>query len=230
MKNNLTDIFFDLDHTLWDFDANSKLAFEKLLKKNNLNLSIEDFCKIYKPINSYYWEEYSKGNKTKKEVKLGRLEETFASLNISTTSSFIEDFAHDYLHFLKEEKLLIEGSLEILEYLKNKYKLHILTNGFIEIQEGKIKNAGIEHFFDQIISSEEIGKQKPHPEVFKYAVNKANTFAHKSVMIGDNFKSDILGARNAGMHVIHFDLYDQNKVDTKIIPKVNQLVEIKKIL
>ena len=230
MKNTLNDVFFDLDHTLWDFDANSRLAFEKLLIDNDLKIKIEDFCEVYKPINTKYWEDYSKGIKSKKEVKLGRLFDTFSSLNIETDDSFLQKFAHDYLQYLKEESLLMEGSLEILHYLKDKYKLHILTNGFMEIQEAKIKNAGISDFFENIISSEEVGKQKPHPEVFKYALKKANAFAHKSIMIGDNFKSDILGARNVGMHVIHFDIYNTNEVDNKIIPKVDKLLKIKEIL
>ncbi len=231
MKNHkITDIFFDLDHTLWDFDANSKSAFAKLLEKNNLPLSIDEFCQTYKPINTAYWEEYSQGKKSKKEVKFGRLTDTFFSLGIKTDREFINAFAHDYLQFLKKETKLIEGSVEILEYLKDKYRLHILTNGFIEIQEGKIHNTGLTKYFDQIISSEEIGKQKPHPDVFKYALNKAKTFAHKSIMIGDNFKSDILGAINAGMKVIFFDLHNQATVDRKIIPKVNSLPEIREFL
>jgi len=230
IHNKITDVFFDLDHTLWDFDANSRLAFKKVLEKNQIDLHIDDFCTIYKPINKKYWEEYSQGKKNKQEVKLGRLEDTFRNLQINTDSSFIENFAKDYLFFLKEEKNLIDGSIEILDYLKDKYKLHILTNGFIEIQESKIRNAGLTKYFDQIISSEETGKQKPHPEVFKYALNKANTYAHKSVMIGDNFKSDILGARNMGMHVIHFDMHRENEVDSKIISKVNHLLEIKTLL
>jgi putative hydrolase of the HAD superfamily len=230
MKTTFTDIFFDLDHTLWDFDANSKKAFNKLLKKNNLNIDIDTYCQIYKPINNQYWENYSKNLVSKEQVKYGRLKDTFTSLKIEADNDFIKKFANDYLLYLKEQTELISGSIEILEYLKGKYRLHILTNGFIEIQEGKIKNAGLINFFDHIISSEEIGKQKPHPDVFKYALNKANTLAHKSIMIGDNFKSDIMGARNVGMHAIHFDLYNKNKVDSKIIPKINNLLEIKELL
>lgn len=230
MKNLITDIFFDLDHTLWDFDANSKSAFKKLLIRHNLPVSIQDYCEVYKEINTKYWQEYSAGKKTKQEVKYGRFKDTFKTLNIPTNPDFIEKFAGEYLEFLKEETKLIEGATEILDYLKDKYSLHILTNGFIEIQERKIKKSGLNNYFDHIISSEETGKQKPHPEVFKYALNKTGAFAHKSLMIGDNFKSDILGAKNAGMHAIHFDIHGDSKVDSKIIPKVEKLIEIKEML
>ena len=230
MITKTTDIFLDLDHTLWDFDKNSKNAFEKLLKENNLPVSIEDFLTIYEPINKKYWEEYSQGIKTKSEVKFGRLTDTFEVLNIKVNQEFIEYFADAYLNYLKEEKHLMPGTIEILEYLKEKYRLHILTNGFIEIQERKVVNSGLDKFFQSIISSEEIGKQKPHPDVFNYALRKADTYAHKSLMIGDNLKSDVLGARNIGMQAIHYDPFNTNTIDKKIIPKVNHLLELKDIL
>ncbi len=230
MNTKTTDIFFDLDHTLWDFDKNSKNAFEKLLKENNLPVSIENFLTIYEPINKKYWEEYSQGIKTKAEVKFRRLTDTFDVLNIKVNQKFIEYFADAYLNYLKEEKQLMPGTIEILEYLQNKYRLHILTNGFIEIQERKVHNSGLNKYFKSIISSEEINKQKPHPEVFNYALQKAGTYAHKSIMIGDNLKSDVLGARNVGMQAIHYDPFNINTIDKKIIPKVNHLLELKEIL
>ncbi len=228
--NKITNIFFDLDHTLWDFEANSILAFEKLLKKYDIPVNIDDFISVYEPINMQYWADYAKGLKTKNEVKYNRLIDTFKELKIDVTTNTINLLADGYLDFLKEEKILMNGTVELLDYLKDKYKLHILTNGFKEVQNDKMNNSGIAHYFDQIISSEEIGKLKPHPEVFNYALKKANTFAHNSYMIGDNLKSDILGARNVGMYVIHFDPDNMSDIDTKIIPKVQYLHEIKAIL
>ncbi len=230
LKSIITDIFFDLDHTLWDFETNSKLAFEKLLKEHKIPISIDDFLAVYEPVNHQYWEDYSKGLKTKEEVKYNRLIDTFKQLNIAIDPALIPVLANGYLDFLKQEKHLMPGSIEILDYLKDKYRLHILTNGFVEIQSEKMQYSGIAHYFEYIISSEEIDKQKPHPGVFNYALKKAGTFAHQSFMIGDNFKSDVLGARNVGMHAIHYDPFEQNDVDFKIIPKVKQLIEIKDIL
>jgi len=226
----ITDIFFDLDHTLWDFETNSKLAFEKLLLQHSLPVDIDDFIKIYEPVNHRYWEEYAKGLKTKNEVKYNRLIDTFKLLNMEVSESMIQVLAEGYLDFLKKENTLMEGTIEILDYLKNKYKLHILTNGFTEVQTEKMENSGIAGYFDFLITSEETGKLKPHPDVFKYALQTAGTYAHKSYMIGDNFQSDVLGARNVGMHAIHFDPLGKNDVDFKIIPKVKKLIEIKEIL
>ncbi len=230
LKPIITDIFFDLDHTLWDFEKNSKSAFEKLLIKHGIPVSIEQFLEVYIPINHQYWEDYAKQIKTKEEVKFDRLIDTFKALDINVPKELIPILADEYLELLKQEKHLIDGSIEILDYLKDKYRLHILTNGFIEIQRDKMANSGILPYFKEIISSEEAGKQKPHPEVFNYALQKAGAFAHQSFMIGDNFKSDILGARNVGMHAIHFDPFEQSNVDFKIIPKVKHLLELKKIL
>jgi putative hydrolase of the HAD superfamily len=229
-KNKITDIFFDLDHTLWDFEANSKIAYTKLLKKHKININIEDFIKVYVPVNRQYWEDYAKNLKTKNEVKYGRLTEVFKLLNISISDNLIHLLANEYLIFLQEENILMKGSIEILDYLHERYKLHILTNGFQEVQEHKMKNSGILHYFNSVISSEEVGKLKPHPDVFNYALQKANTFAHNSYMIGDNLKTDILGAKNVGMFVIHYDPFQTNDIEHKIIPKVTCLTEIKELL
>ncbi len=230
LKTKITDIFFDLDHTLWDFEANSKRAFEKLLKKHQIPVQINDFLKIYEPVNREYWEQYAKQQKTKTEVKYNRLTDTFKALNIDISQQLIEILADEYLDFLKRESILMDGALGILDYLKNKYRLHILTNGFIEVQTDKMQYSGLEPYFETMITTEETGKLKPHPDVFNYALQKAGTFAHKSYMIGDNFQSDILGARNVGMHAIHFDPEGKNDIDFKIIPKVKHLLEIKEIL
>ncbi len=230
LKLTITDIFFDLDHTLWDFDANSKLAFEKLLQKYHIPIGIDTFLEVYEPINKQYWADYARGLKTKNEVKFNRLVDTFKTLNIKMSQTEIEVLADAYLDFLKQEHLLIDGAIELLDYLKDTYRLHILTNGFKEVQLDKLRHSGIDQYFDNMITSEEIGKLKPHPDVFKHALQTAQTLAHHSFMIGDNFKTDILGAQNVGMHVIHFDPYNENDVDYKIIPKVKYLLEIKEIL
>ena len=230
LKNKITDIFFDLDHTLWDFETNSKLAFEKLLKKHAIPVSIDEYIAVYEPVNHKYWQDYAKGLKTKNEVKYDRLTDTFKALGIEVSDSLIKILAEEYLDFLKKENTLMEGAVEILEYLKDKYRLHILTNGFIEVQTEKMQNSGIAHYFEHLITSEETGKLKPHPDVFKHALQKAGTFPHKSYMIGDNFQSDVLGARNVGMHAIHYDPFEQNDVEAHIIPKVKRLIDIREIL
>jgi len=228
--SRITDIFFDLDHTLWDFEPNSDAAFEKLLKQHNINVSIVDFIETYRPINHQYWDNYSRGIVTKAQVRKGRLIDTFEKLSATVSDEMIERLADDYLIFLREETRLFQGAISLLEYLQEKYKLHILTNGFNEVQSHKLKNAKIDFFFKTVTTSEEAGKLKPHPDIFNYALKKADVFAQHSVMIGDNLKTDILGAKNVGMFVIHFDPEQQNNIDREIIPKVNHLLQIKEIL
>jgi putative hydrolase of the HAD superfamily len=166
LKNDITDIFFDLDHTLWDFETNSNKAFEKLLDKHQMPVSIKHFLEVYEPINYQYWVDYAKGLKTKDEVKYNRLKDTFKALNVDVTNELIEILANEYLDFLKKESALMPGTVEILDYLKGKYRLHILTNGFLEVQADKMTNSGIAHYFEHVITSESVGKLKPHPEVF----------------------------------------------------------------
>lgn len=230
LKNKITDIFFDLDHTLWDFDTNSYLAYEKLFKHYKIPVQIDDFETVYQPINKQFWEDYSKGKKSKSEVKYGRLETVFQILDIAVDKEIIIKLSEGYLDYLKEEKHLMDGAVEILDYLQPKYRLHILTNGFKEVQTDKLNNSGLTHYFDTVVSSEEVEKLKPHPDVFNYALKKAETFAHHSYMIGDNLSSDVLGARNVGMFAIHYDPDNASDIDNEIITKVKHLIEIKKIL
>jgi len=230
METTITDIFFDLDHTLWDFKTNSDAAFTKLLTAYDIPVEIDMFLSTYEPINHAYWDAYAKQHKTKEEVKYGRLTDTFAALHIDIPAATIPKLAEDYLVFLKKETALMPGTIEILDYLKDKYRLHILTNGFIEVQQEKLENAGIQDYFKNMITSEETGKLKPHPDVFHHALKVAQTFAHQSFMVGDNLKTDVLGARNIGMHAIHYDPDEVSDIDFKIIPKVKHLLEIKEIL
>ena len=229
-KFKITDIFFDLDHTLWDFEANSAQAFDKLIVKHQLPVSLSAFLEVYEPINKQYWEDYAQGKKTKNEVKYNRLIDTFEALNIDVSQELIEVLATEYLDFLKKESILMDGTMEILDYLKPKYRLHILTNGFAEVQSDKMCHSGIENYFDLMITSEEIGKLKPHPEVFQHALQQAGVFAHNTYMIGDNLKSDILGAKNMGMYVVHYDPESRSDIDKKIIPRISHLRELKEIL
>ncbi len=230
LKPTITDIFFDLDHTLWDFETNSNDAFQKLLSYHQLPFSLEDFLNVYEPINQQYWIDYAQQKRTKEDVKYGRLIDTFRQLNYTVSTDKIKILALDYLELLKQGTALIPGSINLLDYLKPKYRLHILTNGFSEIQKDKLINSGIEHYFEHLITSEATGKLKPHPAIFTQALKTTGSLAHKSFMIGDNFKTDILGAKNVGMNAIHFDPNEENDVDSKIIPKVKHLSEIKELL
>lgn len=207
--NEIEHIFFDLDHTLWDFDRNSELAFREVFKKQKIDLNIEDFLEVYVPINFRYWEMYRNNSVTKEALRYGRLKESFDCLKFETIDSTINSIADDYIEYLPNNNHLLDGSLEVLNHLRQKYKLHIITNGFEEVQHKKMKGAGITEFFDTVTTSEEAGVKKPHPRIFEKAILKSGAEPEKSVMIGDNLEADIIGAHQFGFHVIHLDSSDQ---------------------
>ena len=230
MANSLLvkDIFFDLDHTLWDFDKNSKLAYKRVFKQFEIDIEFERFIKIYEPINLEYWKKYREERVTKEVLRRGRLIDSFKMFNKKYTTLIIDKLADAYIEELPLDNHLFDGTLHILDYLTKKYKLHIITNGFEEVQYKKLKNSGIFHYFSTITTSEEIGLKKPNPIVFIKALEKASTSANHSVMIGDSFEADILGAKNIGMETIFFN-YRNEKIPNgyKII---NFLSEIKSYL
>ena len=222
-------IFFDLDHTLWDFEKNSALTFQEILSASNISIDIDEFLHTYVPINLKYWKKYREEKILKKELKYIRLKETFDQLQFSVDDQTIDHLSDQYILKLPNYNHLFEGTIEILEYLKEKYKLHIITNGFEEVQNKKMKKSGILHFFDHIITSESVGVKKPNPKVFEYALNKAKTNASSSVMIGDNLEADISGAINCGMEAIHFNSEKTPQIPDHIT-SINHLLEIKKYL
>ena len=227
MANSLLvkDVFFDLDHTLWDFDKNSKLAYKRVFKQFKIDVEFERFIKIYEPINLEYWKKYREERVTKEGLRRGRLIDSFKMLNIEYSNLTIDKLADAYIEELPLDNHLLDGALHILEYLTKKYQLHIITNGFEEIQYKKLKNSGIFHYFSTITTSEEVGLKKPNPLVFMKALEKAITSPNNSVMIGDSFEADILGAKNIGMETIFYN-YRNEKIpdDYKVI---NALSEIK---
>lgn len=142
-----TDIFFDLDHTLWDFEKNSGLAFEQVLQEMKLPFSIEQFLNYYVDINADYWDRYSLNQITQQELRIGRIRDTFNLLEYSTSTDKMAEVGDRYLSYLPTYNYLFDGAIELLEYLNEKYKLHIITNGFDQVQAKKIKNSGMESFF-----------------------------------------------------------------------------------
>ena len=148
--NTITDIFFDLDHTLWDFDKNSVLAFDKIFKTHHPKIDTNQFVEIYAPINQSCWKLYQVDKITHEELRYQRLKQTFDILNYTISDEEIDQISVDYIEFLPDNNLLFDGAKEILEYLFPKYNLHIITNGFAEVQTRKLKNSGIENYFKTI--------------------------------------------------------------------------------
>ena len=222
-------IFFDLDHTLWDFEKNSKLTFAQLFKEYNIQLALEDFLTIYSPINFKYWKLYREEKVSKADLRYGRLKDTFDSLNYTVKDELIHMLSNDYINFLPSNNYLFDGTVELLEYLQPKYTLHIITNGFEEVQNLKLSKSGIKKYFNEVITSEAVGVKKPNPKVFRYALERVNTIPMHRVMIGDNLEADIIGALNCGIKSIHFNL-ENEQYEQKNYTSVSSLLEIKQYL
>lgn len=226
---NIQHIFFDLDHTLWDFEKNSELALQKVFKKQNISLNLDTFLEVYKPINLEFWRLFRSDKVTKSELRYGRLKKTFDALNYTISDDVIDTIAIEYIEFLPHFNYLFDGTFEILDYLKDKYKLHIITNGFQEVQLKKMESSKIIHYFDAIITSESVGVKKPNPDVFNYALERASAKKENSLMIGDSIEADILGALNIGMHALHCN-FENQKIENKKFNSVTSLLELKQYL
>lgn len=202
--NNISDIFFDLDHTLWDFDKNSAVAFETIFAKHKINLGLPLFLETYNPINQRYWSLYQRNEVNKEELRFKRLQDTFSACDFSVSGEIIEKLSEDYIVHLPESNHLFPGVVDTLNYLHKKYTLHIITNGFQEVQQQKLSNSKIEHYFKTLTTSEEAGAKKPDPRIFGFALEKAKCRKDTSLMIGDNLEADVQGALDFGMQAIHF--------------------------
>ncbi|MBZ9629379.1 YjjG family noncanonical pyrimidine nucleotidase [Salegentibacter sp. LM13S] len=222
--NNINHIFFDLDHTLWDFDRNSALAFERVFKFRNIPLEINAFLEIYMPVNFKYWERYRKDEVTKEALRYGRLKDSFDLLKFEADNDLIDNIAIDYIEYLPDHNHLLDGSKEVLDYLHKSYELHIITNGFEEVQHKKLNNSGISKYFTTITTSEEAGVKKPNKLIFETALKKSSATPENSIMIGDNFEADCTGAANCGIKPIFFDYYrNKENIGVTHIKTLNEL-------
>ncbi|RAJ14459.1 YjjG family noncanonical pyrimidine nucleotidase [Olleya aquimaris] len=226
--NKIEHVFFDLDHTLWDFDKNSALTFEHIFKKHKVNTNLSDFLSCYEPINLKYWKLYRDEKVTKDNLRYNRLKETFDALQFKVEDELIYLLSEDYINYLTSFNHVYDGTFEILEYLKTKYKLHIITNGFIEAQSSKLKVSKLDHYFETVTSAESAGVKKPNPKIFNFALETANAKTQNSIMIGDNYEADILGALNIGLDAICFN-YHKAEVQPEI-KVIDHLLDIKKYL
>ncbi len=225
---DITDIFFDLDHTLWDFDKNSMLAFERVLQKHKIEVNLKDFIKIYEPINFDYWKLFREDKVSKLDLRRGRLIDTFNVMNMTFKMNEIDQMAETYIDELPGNNHLFEGAENILAYLKERYFLHIITNYKRQVQRLKLEKSGIQKFFTTITTSEEIGVKKPNPLIFSAAVQKAETHTNSSIMIGDSYEADILGAEGMNMKTICYNYHNLNMPDQQVV--VDVLLEIRNYL
>ena len=225
-------VFFDFDRTLWDFDAAAEAAFERLMELHGLKEkgipSAKEFYAVYHPINEELWTLYRADRITKEELSLTRFVKPLLHYGIDDVA-LAQRLSDDYVKISPRMVRLVEGTRELLEYLKPKYHLHIVTNGFNEVQNIKLTGAGIRDFFDTVTVSEEVGVKKPNPEFFRYALKKAGAEASESIVIGDEMAVDIDGARAAGIDQIFFNP-SRAKTDGERTFEVYNLPSIKEIL
>jgi len=225
-------IFFDLDRTLWDFDAAAEVAFERIYDKYDLKNrgipSAHEFHEVYHPLNERLWELYRADKITKDDLNRTRFEQPLAHYGIHDTA-LADHLSEDYVYWSPRIVRLVPGTMELLNYLKPKYHLHLITNGFQEVQDTKLSLSGMKPFFETLTVSEEVGVKKPNPEIFLYALRKANATAEESLMIGDEMAVDIDGARAAGIDQILFNPSGE-KVEGERTYEVKELLEIKEVL
>lgn len=199
-------LFFDLDHTLWDFDANAKLTLTEIYSCFNLEaMGVAPFTSFYQYYllhNETLWDRYHKGYISAEELKWRRMWRTLLEFRIGD-EQLARQMSQKFLELLPTRKLLFPHTIEILNYLAAKhYQLHIITNGFEKIQWTKLNNSGLGDFFKQVITSETSNSLKPRKEIFDYALLKAGASIEDSIMLGDNLDADIQGAINAGMATV----------------------------
>jgi putative hydrolase of the HAD superfamily len=205
MNKKYTHIFFDLDNTLWDFETNSRNAMHVIFQKLNLRQTHDFnlFFETYTRHNDALWESYRKNEVIKKDLTRLRFQNTFDDMEIK---GFDADETNElYLNEMPNQKILNEGVTEILHYLKKKrYQINIITNGFSEVQRKKIETSGLKPFFNKIFISEEIKSPKPERAIFEYAVKSSNARKSQSLMVGDDWEVDVLGAVNFGIDAVHY--------------------------
>ncbi|NDV79148.1 YjjG family noncanonical pyrimidine nucleotidase [Dysgonomonas sp. 511] len=228
-----TDILLDLDDTLIDTAANTKVTVEEIYYDYGLDAhfsSFADFFTFYYTNVSRLWVMYNKGEISKDEIQQERFAVSLRHLP-GMTEEHIRTINLDYIERIMTKGELIEGAIDILDYLKPRYRIHILSNGFTEMQYKKMDSAGIAlSYFHNIILSDVVGVNKPHPDIFTFSLNEIQATADKVIMIGDNLQTDIIGAYNSGIDQIWFN--PDNKPSPEIVPTyiVGRLEEIKRIL
>jgi putative hydrolase of the HAD superfamily len=199
-------LFFDLDHTIWDFETNAKESLQDLYTTHNLAAkgvdSFDHFFDHYSAHNQRLWDRYTKGFIKQEELKWKRMWLALLEYKIAD-ETLSRQMSLDFLEILPTKKTLFEGTTELLTYLQGKgYQMHLVTNGFENVQHQKIKYAGLSHYFGAVITSEASNSLKPNKEIFDYAFAKTGATATNSIMIGDNQDADIKGGINAGMDTI----------------------------
>lgn len=203
-----THLFFDLDHTLWDFDRASEETWRVLWAEHELDSRIpagfDAFYPVYCAHNDRMWERFRKGQMRREELRWKRVWHSFLDFRLYDTQ-LANQLSGAYLALLPTQQFLMPAAKELLEHCKGRYSMHLITNGFETTQRLKLKHSGIAGYFEEIFTSERCCSIKPQPEIFHFAMRTCGTDCGRSLMIGDALEIDILGAQNAGMDTAYYN-------------------------
>ncbi len=222
-------IFFDLDHTLWDFDANAEETLRELYQIYQVRYlshrSEQDFLDIYVRNNEEMWKLYRQNKITKDVLRSKRFVDTFREMEVDE-DKIPHNIWEKYLEICPTKTILIDGARDLLDYLAGKYELHLITNGFAEVQRRKLNHSDLGKYFNSLTISEEVGKQKPHPLVFETALKNAGSSEKSSHYVGDNLEADVKGAINSGWKAYWYTKDDSAFSHDACTP-INHLSELK---
>lgn len=224
-------VFFDLDHTLWDYACNSREMLQDLHTAYDLQqkgIGFDDFHAHFNTINLQLWELYDTGKIHNTVIRTQRFKKVLEKFRIND-EKLNADLSHEYLYGCPKKSNLVPHAREILSYLAENYSLTVVTNGFEEIQSIKLTSGDITHYFNHVITSQKAGYKKPSRQIFEYALAVNNLQCHEVIMIGDNLVTDIGGARNACIDAVFYNpaaMAHNEKVDHEI----RCLSELQKLL
>lgn len=230
MNKKYKHIFFDLDRTLWHFEENANKVLNDLFNQFNLFeiASSNDFIEKYKSVNEDLWMLYRDNIISKETLRWKRFYDTLCCFGVNDME-LASKIGEYYIYHSPRQTQLLPFTIEILDYLSTYYSLHVITNGFEEVQHIKLNESRINHYFDVIVLSEQTGVKKPHPYIFKKAMKLACAIPDESLMIGDDLYADIKGAERVGMDSIYFNYYKEPH-NQKIQKEINCLSELKVLL
>lgn len=225
-------IFFDLDHTLWDYEANAAEALFELYDQHDLGkkgmFSKAELVRTFFEVNDMLWDAYNHHRIQRKDLRERRFPTIFKRLGLPIEKR-PKSIETDYIALAPTKSAVFEDAHEVLDYLAGKYELHIITNGFNDIQGTKMASSGISHYFKEIITSETASFRKPDPRIFQLAMDRSGAMSTHSLMIGDNLKADIGGARNFGMDQVFFNPKRFAHTE-KVTYEITRLKELKTML
>lgn len=224
-------VLFDLDHTLWDYDTNSREVLGELYEHYQLQSKgverFEDFVTEFNKVNTSLWALYDRGLVDSSVIRQERFKQILGAFNAYEVK-LSEELSENYLFGCPKKCNLIPDAIDILEYLRGRYTLAVVTNGFEEIQHMKLTSGNLTHYFDHVVTSQKAGYKKPAKEIFEYALSLNGVECHEAVMIGDNPVTDIGGARNACIDAV---LFNPAQIDYQVdvhyeIKALNELRQI----